>query len=97
MTFPFPLLNPNQCAIREKINCCEVYGQCQKKRCHIEPSQHSKATLLDIMDFIDEAAMDSSKIARGEIHDWTEIAREMITTAVSALGTGLSIEWPPDR
>ena len=92
----FPLLHPNQCAIRKKINCCEVYERCPgAKRCQIDPEKLSKSTLLDLMDFIDEAAADSDRVARGEIHDLTEVARDMITTAASAIGTGISVEWPP--
>lgn len=92
-----PLLTPNQCDIRERLNCCEKYAQCPSKHCHIDSSKASNGTLLDVMDWIDEAASDTDRVERGEIQDLTEIAREMIIKAVSALGIGLSIEWPPEK
>lgn len=92
-----PLLNIDQCQIREQLNCCEVFKQCESKRCRINPQKHSKTTLFDLLDIIDEVAADPGRVARGEIGGLTDAARLIIATAVATLGIGLSIDWPADR
>ena len=90
------LLNYNQCEIRRKLNCCEKYKQCNHP-CDVNQFAHSKTTVYDLLDVIDEIAQNPESVARGEITEMTDAIRSLLAESISTIGIGLSIEWPGDN